>query len=261
MHGSMQGKTAVVTGAASGIGMAVAEALAVAGAAVILGDLNAEGGQKAVAQIAAEGGRAVFQEMDVQQVEDVRQVMATAVEEFGGLDILVNNAGLQHIAPIVEFPEERWHTLIGVMLTGTFLCTKYALPTMMERGWGRIINISSIHGRVASAFKAAYVSAKFGICGLTRVTALEGAPYGITSNAICPSYVRTPIVDKQIADQAKAHGIPEDEVISKIMLADAPIKRILEPAEIADLVVFLCGESAAGISGSEIPIDCGWTAH
>ena len=261
MHVSIQGKTAVVTGAASGIGLAVAEALAAAGAAVVLGDLNPEGGQRAAAQIADQGGLAVFQEMDVQRAADVRQMMATAVEQFGGLDILVNNAGLQHIAPIVEFPEERWHTLIGVMLTGTFLCTKYALPTMMEHNWGRIINISSIHGRVASAFKAAYVSAKFGICGLTRVTALEGAPYGVTANAICPSYVRTPIVERQIANQAKAHGIPEDEVISRIMLADAPIKRILEPAEIAELVVFLCGPSAAGMSGGEIPIDCGWTAH
>jgi len=191
----------------------------------------------------------------------VRRLIATAIEHYGHLDILVNNAGLQYVAPIIEYPEDKWNTLIGVMLTGTFLCTKYALPKMMERKWGRIINIDSIHGKVASAFKCAYVSAKFGILGLTRVTALEAASYGITANAICPSYVRTPLVDKQIASQAKVHGISENEVIEKIMLADAPIKRILELAEIADLVVFLCSDSAAGITGADIAIDCGWTAH
>ena len=261
MQVSLPGKVAVVTGAASGIGLAIAEALAKAGAAVVVADLNQEGGEQAVAKITSQGGRASFLQTDVQRVKDVRWLMSATVEQFGGLDILVNNAGLQYVAPIVEYPEEKWHTLIGVMLTGTFLCTKYAMPTMMERGWGRIININSIHGQVASAFKAAYVSAKFGIRGLTRVTALEGAPYGITANNICPTYVRTPLVEKQIADQAKTHGIPESKVITEIMLADAPIKRILEPAEIADLAIFLCGDSAAGITGSDISIDCGWTAH
>lgn len=261
MQVSLEGKVAVVTGAASGIGQAVAEVLATAGASVVIADRDQGGGQRVAHEITEQGGKAGFQETDVRKVEDVRQLMALTVERFGSVDVLVNNAGLQHVAPIVEFPEERWHTLIGVMLTGTFLCTKYAMPTMMERGWGRIINIDSIHGKIASPFKAAYVSAKFGVCGLTRVTALEGAPYGITANAICPSYVRTPLVDKQIADQAKAHGIPEDEVISKIMLADAPIKRILEPAEIGGLAVFLCSDSAGGITGSDILIDCGWTAH
>jgi 3-hydroxybutyrate dehydrogenase len=261
MQVSLEEKTAVVTGGASGIGLAVAEGLAKSGAAVMLADVDADGGQRAAAKIVKQGGSAHFQPTDVQQAAEVRRLMDVAVEQFGSIDILVNNAGLQHVAPIVEFPEERWNTLIGVMLTGAFLCTKYAMPAMMERGWGRIINVDSIHGHVASAFKAAYVSAKFGIRGLTRVTALEGAPHGITANAICPSYVRTPLVDKQIAEQAQAHNISEKEVIDTIMLADAPIKRILEPAEIADLVLFLCSESAAGMSGSDIMIDCGWTAH
>ena len=258
---TLEGKVAVVTGAGSGIGLAVAEGLAQAGAAVVVADVDREGGARAVWEIGGQGGVARFHPTDVQQVPDVRGLMAQALEWFGRLDILVNNAGLQHVAPIIEFPEERWNALIGTMLTGSFLCTKYAMPAMIERNWGRIINIDSIHGKVASPFKVAYVSAKFGILGLTRVTALEGAPHGITANAICPSYVRTPLVDKQIARQAEVHGLSEQDVIEQIMLADAPIKRILEPSEIADLAVFLCSESASGITGSDIAIDCGWTAH
>ena len=258
---SLEGKAAVVTGAASGIGLAVAESLAQAGIRVVVADLDRESGERAASQIVRQGGVARFHPTDVQQADDVRGLMAQALEWFGRLDILVNNAGLQHVAPIIEFPEERWNALIGTMLTGSFLCTKYAMPAMIERNWGRIINIDSIHGKVASPFKVAYVSAKFGILGLTRVTALEGAPHGITANAICPSYVRTPLVDKQIARQAEVHGLSEQDVIEQIMLADAPIKRILEPSEIADLAVFLCSESASGITGSDIAIDCGWTAH
>jgi 3-hydroxybutyrate dehydrogenase len=257
----LEGKTAVVTGAASGIGLACAELLAKAGAVVVLADLNAEGGEAAAKRIDAGGGRAFFQQTDVSQVESVRRLMDAARQRFGSVDILINDAGLQFIAPIVEYPEDKWNQLIGVMLTGSFLCTKYAMPAMIERKWGRIINMSSIHGKVASAFKCAYVSAKFGIIGLTRVTALEGAPYGITANAICPAYVRTPLVEKQIAGQAKTHNIPESEVIEKIMLASAPIKRLLEPIEIAELALYLCSEAAGGITGADLSIDCGWTAH
>jgi 3-hydroxybutyrate dehydrogenase len=261
MQVNLNGKTAVVTGGASGIGLATAQALSAAGAAVLIADLNAEGGQAAAAKIVAAGGRALFQVTDVQKSEDVRRLMGVAAEHLGGVDILVNDAGIQFVAPIVEYPEDKWNTIVGVMLTGSFLCTKYAMQQMIPRKWGRIVNMSSIHGKVASAFKSAYCSAKFGIIGLTRVSALEAAPYGITVNAICPTYVRTPMVEKQIANLAKTHGITEAEVLEKIMLVDAPIKRILEPSEVADLIVYLCGDSASGITGADLSIDCGWTAH
>jgi 3-hydroxybutyrate dehydrogenase len=257
----LDGKVAVVTGAASGIGKATAEALAASGAAVVLADMNEEGGETAAAGIRAAGGQALFVATDVQKSGPVQRVMAAAVDTFGRLDILVNDAGIQFVAPLVEYPEDKWNQIVGVCLTGSFLCTKYALQRMIPNKWGRIVNMSSIHGKVASAFKCAYVSAKFGIIGLTRVTALEAAPHGITANAICPTYVRTPMVEKQIANLAKTHGISEAEVLQKIILVDVPIKRILEPSEVADLIVYLCGDSAGGITGADISIDCGWTAH
>ena len=191
----------------------------------------------------------------------MRHLVDAAVEKFGRLDIMVNNAGLQHVAPVVDFPEERWNLLIGVMLTGTFLCCKYSLPHMIKQKWGRIINISSLHGRVASPFKVAYISAKHGVLGLTKVVALEQAENGITCNAICPAYVRTPLVEKQIADQARANGISEEDVVQKIMLAPAAIKRLLEPSEVASLVRYLCTDEAAGITGAALDIDLGWTAR
>jgi 3-hydroxybutyrate dehydrogenase len=173
----------------------------------------------------------------------------------------VNNAGIQYVAPITEFPEAKWRQIIDLMLTAPFLLTKAVLPEMYTRKWGRIINIASVHALRASAFKSAYVSAKHGLLGLTRVTALEGAEHGVTCNAICPSYVRTPLVEKQIADQARVHGIPESEVVEKIMVAEAPIHRLLEPEEVAQLVTYLCTDAASGITGSAQSIDCGWTAH
>lgn len=258
---SLEGRTGVVTGGASGIGLAICRALAGAGAAVVIADLNQEAGERAAGEIVDHGGQASFEQVDVADVKQVRRLMANVRRRHGGPDILVNNAGLQYMAPITEYPEDKWDLLIGVILKGAFLCTKYAMPAMIERKWGRIINMSSIHGRVASAYKCAYVSAKFGLIGLTREAALEAAPHGITVNAICPTYVRTPIVERQIASQAKLHGISEDEVLERIMLADAPIKRILEPSEVAALALFLCSDAAAGMTGGDIPIDCGWTAH
>jgi 3-hydroxybutyrate dehydrogenase len=173
----------------------------------------------------------------------------------------VNNAGIQHVAPLTEFPEAKWRLLIELMLTAPFLLTKAALPGMYERGWGRIVNIGSVHSLRASAFKSAYVSAKHGLLGLTRVTALEGAEHGVTCNCVCPSYVRTALVEKQIADQARVHGIPESEVVEKIMVAEAAIHRLLEPSEVAGYIAFLCSDAASGVTGSAVTIDCGWTAR
>jgi 3-hydroxybutyrate dehydrogenase len=199
--------------------------------------------------------------VDVGRWEQVEAMVGSTVRVLGGADILVNNAGLQHIAPVHEFPLEKWDLLIGVMLTGTFYCTRAVLPHMLARRWGRVVNISSIHGLVASAFKSAYISAKHGIIGFTRALALEVAEAGITANAVCPGYLRTPLVEGQIAAQAQVHGLSPSEVVERIMLAPAAVKRLLEPDEVAALVLYLCGAAAAGITGGAFPIDGGWTAR
>jgi 3-hydroxybutyrate dehydrogenase len=255
--GELSEKCAVVTGAANGIGLAVAEALSGQGARVLLADIDEQRGQA----VALSMHGAVFQRADMASREDCRALIARAEKEWGRLDILVNNAGLQHVSPVEEFPEDRWEHLLRVMLIGPFLLTKYALPLMYSRGWGRIINMSSLHGLVASPYKSAYISAKHGLMGLTKTVALEAADKGVTVNAVCPSYVRTPLVEKQIADQARVHGISETEVIEKIMLAPAAVKKLLEPGEVAAYVSFLCSEAARGITGAAQVIDCGWTAR
>lgn len=253
----IEGKIAIVTGAASGIGLAVARDFAKHGIRVTLSDIDIEGGQAAAAELP--GAR--FQAADMTKSADIERLVADTIAAEGQVDILVNNAGIQHVAPITEFPEAKWRQIIDLMLTAPFLLTKAVLPGMYTHKWGRIINISSVHGLRASAFKSAYVSAKHGLIGLTRVTALEGAEHGVTCNAICPSYVRTPLVEKQIADQAKVHGIPESEVVEKIMVVEGAIRRLLEPEEVAQLVTYLCTDAASGITGSAQTIDCGWTAH
>lgn len=249
-------RAAIVTGAASGIGRAIALDLASHGARVLCADLD-PAGEQVTATIA--GG--VFQRCDVSSRDDCRAVVDRAIAEFGRADILVNNAGLQHISPIEDFPEDRWEQLVRVMLFGAFYLTKYAIPHMYERGWGRVVNISSLHGLVASPYKSAYVSAKHGLNGMTKTVALEAAEKGVTVNAICPAYVRTPLVEKQVADQARVHGISEEQVVREIMLAPAAIKRLLEPSEVAAYVTFLCGDAAAGITGATPAIDSGWTAR
>lgn len=261
MGDQLEGRVAVVTGAGSGLGKAIAEAFANEGVAVIVNDIDREGGGAVAQGIVQSGGKAAFQYGDVSQSEDVAALIQTAIDRFGRIDILVNNAGLQYVCPLAEFPEEKWHQLIGVMLTGPFLTTKYAFPHMQAQRRGRIINISSTQGLVSSEYKAPYVSAKHGVIGLTKVTALEGAAHNITAVAVCPCYIRTPLMEKQIAGQAKLHGMTEPEVVEKIMTAPAALKRMLEPQEVAALIVYLATDLAQGITGSAIPIDCGWTAR
>ncbi len=257
----LTGKSAVVTGAASGIGRATALALAREGASVCIADMDAEGGTRVADEIVRAGGKARALQVDVSKSESVQTMIGDAAQAFARLDILVNNAGLQYVAPIVEYPEAQWERLTGVMLTGTFLCTKYALPHMIKGRWGRVVNIASAHGLIASPFKSAYVSAKHGIVGFTRVAALELGEHGITVNAICPGYVRTPLVEGQIGDLARTHGMPASEVVEKVMLAPVAIKRLIEPDEIAAFAVYLCTDAAAMITGVTHTIDGGWTAR
>ncbi|MDQ2717771.1 MAG: 3-hydroxybutyrate dehydrogenase [Chloroflexota bacterium] len=254
---NVTGKVAIVTGAASGIGLAIAQDFARNGMRVTLADIDVQRGRAAAGELA--GAR--FQAADMTNSADLQRLVDETIASEGRVDILVNNAGLQYVSPITEFPEEKWRQLIEIMLTAPFLLTRAVLPGMYERKWGRIINMGSVHSQRASAFKSAYVAAKHGILGLTRVTALEAAQYGVTCNAICPSYVRTPLVEKQIADQAKMHGIPESEVVEKVMVAEGAIHRLLESEEVAALVTYLCTDVASAITGSAQMIDCGWTAH
>jgi len=250
----LKNRTALITGAGSGIGKAIAEVFAREGARLILNDL--EPGAARLAQ--ALGG--VFIQADLSDQSSVRALAQRALE-LGPVDILVNNAGLQRINPVDEYPEDTWNMMLQVLLTAPFQLIKYTLPGMKQRRWGRIINVASLHGLVASPYKSAYISAKHGLLGLTKTVALEVGEYGITCNAICPAYVRTPLVESQIADQARTLGIPEAEVIEKVMLAPAAIKRLIEPEEVAEYALFLASDRAGAITGSAQVIDLGWTAR
>ncbi len=246
---ALEGRKAVVTGAASGIGAACATALAGAGAHVVVADLDAAG---AAAMAAAIGGEAWH--VDLSDLDALAEVSLDA-------DILVNNAGIQTVSPIEEFDPARFRLIVDLMLTAPFLLIRASLPHMYARGWGRIVNLSSVHGLRASEYKSAYVAAKHGLEGLSKVTALEGGTHGVTSNCINPGYVRTPLVEKQIADQARLHGIPESEVVAKIMLTESAIKRLVEPAEVADLALWLCSGTAAMVTGASYTMDGGWSAR
>ncbi|WP_127504527.1 3-hydroxybutyrate dehydrogenase [Actinoplanes solisilvae] len=245
----LSGRTALVTGAGSGIGRACAIRLAAGGAHVLVVDIDEPSAKEVAAAI---GGRAVTADLADPDV------VGTLDAE---VDVLVNNAGLQHVAPLPEFPPERFTYLQKVMVEAPFRLIRHVLPHMYDRGWGRVVNISSVHGLIASPYKAAYVTAKHALEGLSKVVALEGAGRGVTSNCVDPAFVRTPLVDKQIADQAAVHGISETDVIEKIMLDRAAIKRLIAPEEVAELVAYLCTPAADLITGASVPLDGGWTAH
>ena len=253
----LRDKVAVVTGAASGIGRAIATALTADGATVVVADRDEAGARAAAAGLAGADPRTI----DVSDGDACRAMIAGLIEDHGRLDILVNGAGFQHVAPFVDFPMERWDAMLATMLTGPFVLTQAALPAMIARGWGRIVNIGSVHSVVASPNKVGYTAAKHGLLGLTRAVALEAGAHGVTCNLVCPAYVRTPLVEGQIAAQAKAAGIPEREVVDRIMLAGSAIPRLLEADEVAAYVRFLCSDAAAGITGSAQMIDGGWTAR
>src|SRR5215211_6815299 len=245
----LTGRRAMVTGGASGIGRACAVRLAAAGAALVVVDRDADAAKAVADQV---GGTAVAVDLS-----DLDAVDALDLP----VDVLVNNAGLQHVAPIHEFPVDRFSYILRLMLEAPFRLVRGALPHMYEQQWGRIVNISSIHGLRASAYKSAYVTAKHGLEGLSKVIALEGAEHGVTSNCVNPAYVRTPLVEGQIADQAAAHGLSEDQVVEEVMLAPAAVKRLIEPAEVADAVSWLCSPSAASVTGTSLVMDGGWSAH
>lgn len=248
-------KISIVTGAASGIGLAVAETLAQEGNVVVMVDVDGSKLIQAADKIHCDSFSA-----DLSKAEACKDLVDYTIKKYGKVDILVNVAGIQTVASIEEFPEERWNFMLSLMLTAPFLLTKYVWPSMKEQRWGRIINLNSIHGLVASEYKVAYVSAKHGLMGLTKTAALEGGEFGITVNSICPAYVRTPLVDNQIEAQALNHGIPKEEVIGKIMLQKSAVKTLIEPSAIAETVKFLCSEAGNNITGSALTIDGGWTA-
>ncbi|MFG2310850.1 3-hydroxybutyrate dehydrogenase [Streptomyces sp. NPDC048566] len=247
--GFLTGRKVLVTGAASGIGRACAEAFAAAGAEVYVVDRAAEAAKEVAEAI---GGTAVVADLAEAQAVDALPDDA---------DIVVNNAGLQHVAPLHEFPPERFALIQRVMVEAPFRILRRSLPGMYARGWGRVVNISSVHGLRASAYKSAYVTAKHALEGLSKVVALEGAAHGVTSNCINPGYVRTPLVEEQVAQQALAHGIPASEVVDQVFLDRTAIKRLIEPAEVAEAALWLCTERSGYITGTSLPLDGGWTAH
>ena len=259
----LEGRVSLVTGSTSGIGLGIARALATAGSAMML---NGFGNPEDIAEVQAKiisefGVKVRYSPADMSKAPSIADMIATALDTFGRLDVLVNNAGIQHVAPLEQFPVEKWDTILAINLSSAFHTIRAVLPSMRKNRYGRIINIASAHGLVASPYKAAYVAAKHGIVGLTKVVALETAEANITCNAICPGYVYTPLVEAQIEGQAKSHGIPREQVIRDVLLAQQPNKRFATVEELGALSVFLASDAAASITGTALPVDGGWTAH
>ena len=257
------GKTALVTGSTSGIGLGIARTLAAQGASVIL---NGFGEARDIERLRSEmaethGVEVRHDGADMSRPGDIEAMMGKALAEFGSVDLLVNNAGIQHVAPVDEFPVEKWYAILAINLSANFHTTRLALPAMRRRGFGRIVNVASAHALVASPYKSAYVTAKHGVAGFTKTVALEVAEAGITVNAVCPGYVLTPLVEQQIPDTAKARGISTDEVIRNVLLAAQPTKKFVTVEQVAALTAFLCSDDAASITGAILPIEGGWTAH
>lgn len=258
---SLQGKTALITGSTSGIGLGIAKIFAAQKINIVM---NGFGSAETIAQekksLEDLGVRVLYHGADMTKPEEIKDMAEAAKKEFGGIDILVNNAGIQYVSPIEDFPIEKWQTIINLNLSAAFHTTKNTVGMMRENGWGRIINIASAHGLVASPFKSAYVAAKHGIMGFTKTIALETATQNITCNAICPGYVRTPLVENQIKDTAKARGISEDDVVKNVLLAAQWTKKFVTIEQVAGVALFLCSDAAENITGAAIPVDGGWTA-
>ncbi|MEC9369346.1 MAG: 3-hydroxybutyrate dehydrogenase [Pseudomonadota bacterium] len=262
-RGDLEGKSAIVTGSTSGIGLGIARALASAGANVML---NGFGDRKEIDRTREKiekefGVMAAYSAADMSKPDDIAGMAEMTRREFGQVDVLVNNAGIQHVEKIEDFPVAKWDAIIAINLSSAFHCTREVVAGMKQRGWGRIINIASAHALVASPFKSAYVAAKHGILGLTKTVALETAEFGVTCNAICPGYVLTPLVEKQIPETAKARGITEEQVIRDVLLAAQPTRKFVTVEQLGALAVFLCGDAAAQITGTALPVEGGWTAH
>jgi len=259
----LKGKTALVTGSTSGIGLGIATRLAAEGANIVL---NGFGNPKEIEELrkklaASHRVTVTYDGADMSKGDAIAAMIERTLKEFGALDVLVNNAGIQHVAPVDDFPVDKWDAIIAINLSAAFHTVRTVLPAMKKTGWGRIVNIASAHALVASPFKSAYVAAKHGIAGFTKSVALEVAEQGITVNAVCPGYVLTPLVEKQIPDTAKARGITREQVIKDVLLAAQPTKKFVAVEEVAALTAFLCSEAAASITGAMLPIDGGWTAH
>jgi 3-hydroxybutyrate dehydrogenase len=257
------GKTALVTGATSGIGLTIARTLAAQGANLIINGLgDAAALQRLRQEIAATHGvRVMVDASDLSRPKAIETMVEMAIEQFDRVDLLVNNAGIQHVAPIDEFPVERWDAILALNLSASFHTTRLLLPGMRSRGFGRIVNVASAHALVASPYKSAYVAAKHGVAGLTKTVALEAAASGVTVNAVCPGYVLTPLVQQQIPQTAAARGISEEAVVRDVLLAAQPTRRFVTVEQVASLVAYLCSDDAASITGAVLPMDGGWTAQ